>query len=189
MTSLPYSSVLGPPHPYYFPPYFSATLVILVLSRIGLLGCVGEPVGTGKLFLHSYWFILSYGRVNGNSLVVLHYPPVSYINQDFGKLIALLATCIMLVTCLAYSSTLQMEETCSSKMSVDFQWSIWHYIPKDITLQGGDCTKNNTCLPDFSVLNAFSISREKEVQSTPNSLTALCFREVRNTHFCGSTTT
>jgi hypothetical protein len=34
--------------------------------------------------------------------------------------IALLATCFMLVSCLGYSSTLKVEETCSSGMSVIF---------------------------------------------------------------------
>jgi hypothetical protein len=33
---------------------------------------------------------------------------------------ALLATCFMLVSCLAYSSTLKMEVTCSSETPVDF---------------------------------------------------------------------
>jgi hypothetical protein len=44
---------------------------------------------------------------------------------------ALLATCFMLVSCLAYSSTLKMEATSSSKMSDDFQQIAWHYIPED----------------------------------------------------------
>jgi hypothetical protein len=48
---------------------------------------------------------------------------------------ALLANCFMLVSCLAYSSTLKMEATCSSEMSVDFQRTIWHYIPEYRTLQ------------------------------------------------------
>jgi hypothetical protein len=40
----------------------------------------------------------------------------------------------MLVSCLAYSSTLKMEATCSSEMSVDFQQTVWRYIPDDRTL-------------------------------------------------------
>jgi hypothetical protein len=40
----------------------------------------------------------------------------------------------MLVSCLAYSSTLKMEATCCSEMSVDFQWTTRHYIPEHRTL-------------------------------------------------------
>jgi hypothetical protein len=39
-----------------------------------------------------------------------------------------------LVSCLAYSSTLKMEATCSSKMSVHFQWTTRQHIPEDSTL-------------------------------------------------------
>jgi hypothetical protein len=41
----------------------------------------------------------------------------------------------MLVSFLAYSSTLKMEATRSSETLVDFQRSTWRYIPEDITLQ------------------------------------------------------
>jgi hypothetical protein len=41
---------------------------------------------------------------------------------------ALLVACFMLVSCLAYSSTLKMEVTCSSESSVDFQRITWRYI-------------------------------------------------------------
>jgi hypothetical protein len=34
---------------------FRATLVIPVFPAVGSLGCVGEPMRNGKLFLHSYW--------------------------------------------------------------------------------------------------------------------------------------
>jgi hypothetical protein len=40
----------------------------------------------------------------------------------------------MLVPCLAYSSTLKMKATCSSKTSVDFQQT-WQYIREDRTLR------------------------------------------------------
>jgi hypothetical protein len=33
-----------------------------------------------------------------------------------------------------HSSTLKMEAARSSKTSVDFQWTAWHYIPEDSTL-------------------------------------------------------
>jgi hypothetical protein len=41
----------------------------------------------------------------------------------------------LLVSCVAYSSTLKMEVICFPKTSVDFQWTTWHYIPEDSTLQ------------------------------------------------------
>jgi hypothetical protein len=40
---------------------------------------------------------------------------------------------------MAYSLTLKMEATCSSKTSVDFQWTILHYIPEDRTLDNHSC--------------------------------------------------
>jgi hypothetical protein len=45
-----------------------------------------------------------------------------------------LATWFVLVSCLAYSSTLKMGATYSSEMSVNFQWTTWHYIPVDRSL-------------------------------------------------------
>jgi hypothetical protein len=45
-----------------------------------------------------------------------------------------LATCFMLVYCLAYSSNLKMEATSSSETSVDFQPTARLHIPVDSTL-------------------------------------------------------
>jgi hypothetical protein len=42
-----------------------------------------------------------------------------------------LAARFMLVSYLAYSSTLKMEAVCSSEMLVDFHQATWHYIPED----------------------------------------------------------
>jgi hypothetical protein len=41
----------------------------------------------------------------------------------------------MLISCLAYALTLKIETLCSSETVVDFLWSIWCYIPEDITLR------------------------------------------------------
>jgi hypothetical protein len=49
----------------------------------------------------------------------------------FEVLTAVLATFFTLVSSLAYSSTLKMEATCSSELSVDFQRTTRHYIPED----------------------------------------------------------
>jgi hypothetical protein len=45
----------------------------------------------------------------------------------------LLPTCFMLVSCLAYSSSLKMA-ICSSEILVDFEWTIWYYILEDRNL-------------------------------------------------------
>jgi hypothetical protein len=37
-------------------------------------------------------------------------------------------------SCLAYTSTLEMETTCSSETSVNFHRTTLHYIPEDINL-------------------------------------------------------
>jgi hypothetical protein len=58
---------------------------------------------------------------------------------DMLKIWLWLPTAFMLVSCLAYSSALKMEEICSSEMSVDFQWTTRCYIPKDNTLHNHRC--------------------------------------------------
>jgi hypothetical protein len=50
------------------------------------------------------------------------------------SLLALLAACFMIVSCLAYSSILKMEAICSSETLVDFHPTTRRYIPEDITL-------------------------------------------------------
>jgi hypothetical protein len=45
-----------------------------------------------------------------------------------------LSPAFTLVSCLAYSLTLNNETLSSSEKSVDFQRTTWRYIPKDITL-------------------------------------------------------
>jgi hypothetical protein len=42
---------------------------------------------------------------------------------------AILTACFMLVPCLAYSSTVKMEATCSSETSINFHRNTLHYIP------------------------------------------------------------
>jgi hypothetical protein len=53
------------------------------------------------------------------------------INQAENQHEADLATCFELVSSLAYSSTLNIGVSCSSKMSTDFQQTTWHYILED----------------------------------------------------------
>jgi hypothetical protein len=59
---------------------------------------------------------------------------------------------VKLVSCLAYSSTLKMEATCSSETSVDFQQATLHYIPEDRTLHTHLC-ENLKSYEDSSVLS------------------------------------
>jgi hypothetical protein len=47
----------------------------------------------------------------------------------------LLVTYFKLVSCLAYFSTMNIEMKIFSETCVDFQLSIWRYIPEDVTLQ------------------------------------------------------
>jgi hypothetical protein len=48
-------------------------------------------------------------------------------------------SCFMLVCCLAYSLTLKIEATCSTKTSVDFQRATLHYNLLDRTLHNHCC--------------------------------------------------
>jgi hypothetical protein len=67
------------------------------------------------------------------------------VNRHFGGTYRLLTTSFTLVTCLAYSSTLKMEATCSSETSVDIRLTTWREIPDDITLQSKPLvTKHDT---------------------------------------------
>jgi hypothetical protein len=49
------------------------------------------------------------------------------------------STYFMLVSCLVYSSTMNIEVTSSSETSVDFRWTTQNYIPEDRTLQSTTC--------------------------------------------------
>jgi hypothetical protein len=51
----------------------------------------------------------------------------------------LLDTCLMLVSCIAYSSTLKMEAMCSSETSGYFQRTTHRYIPENRTLHNHSC--------------------------------------------------
>jgi hypothetical protein len=44
------------------------------------------------------------------------------------------AAYFMLDFCWVYSSTLKIEAAFSFETIVDFQWTIWHYIPEDRTV-------------------------------------------------------
>jgi hypothetical protein len=75
---------------------------------------------------HSCSFTLLCERTNRNWWVVLGLSPVFLYKPKFGKQVARLSTCLMLHFCLAYFLTLT---------SINFQWTIWHYISEDGTFQ------------------------------------------------------
>jgi hypothetical protein len=63
------------------------------------------------------------------------------VNRRFGGTslslqLALLAACFMLVSCLAYSSTLKTEAT--SEMSADYRRTKLRYISEDRPLEKGE---------------------------------------------------
>jgi hypothetical protein len=53
-----------------------------------------------------------------------------YIAMHSAECLPPLATCFMLVSCLAYSLTLKMEAAYSSENSVDFQRTTRRYFPE-----------------------------------------------------------
>jgi hypothetical protein len=79
----------------------------------------------------SYLLCLSW-RANVTKLVACKFPPRSC---SFNVEFAVLAPCFMLVSLLAYSSTLTMKTICSLETVVDFHQTTQPYIPKDITLK------------------------------------------------------
>jgi hypothetical protein len=69
------------------------------------------------------------------------------------------ATCFTLVSCLAYSSTLNMEATCSSETSGDFQQPTWRYIPEDTAVHNHRCEN----LKSYIMVNLMTQRSEREV--------------------------
>jgi hypothetical protein len=61
------------------------------------------------------------------------------VGRSFGRCLKMLAARFTMDSCLAYSSTLKMEATCSSEMSVAFQRTTRRYIPEDRTLHNHRC--------------------------------------------------
>jgi hypothetical protein len=72
---------------------------------------------------------------DGTSSQAQHWQTMMMPNKTRAKQAASKAdACFMLVSCLAYSSTLKMEEICFSETSVDFQQATCHHIPEDRTI-------------------------------------------------------
>jgi hypothetical protein len=63
-----------------------------------------------------------------------------------------------LVSCLAYSSSLKLEATCSSETSVDIQRTIRRYFPEDITLLECSIVDTWGCYLGSQLLSEFTIT-------------------------------
>jgi hypothetical protein len=59
------------------------------------------------------------------------YGIVHSIKMDLCRRALQQTACFILVSCLAYPSTLKMVATCTSETSVDFHWATWYYIWED----------------------------------------------------------
>jgi hypothetical protein len=73
----------------------------------------------------------------------------------------MLSTCFMLASCLAYSSTIKMEVTCSSATSVDFQRTTRRSISEDRTRHNHSCENLKSCMLP---LLGFSLSAPSDVR-------------------------
>jgi hypothetical protein len=62
----------------------------------------------------------------------------------------------LLVSCMAYTSALKMEVTCSFKTSVNFQHTTWCYIPEDRH-------PHNQCCENFKSYMYYSYNFSAEV--------------------------
>jgi hypothetical protein len=72
--------------------------------------------------------------------------------QETSKKQARIAACFLLVSCLAYSSTLKMEAICSSEMLIGFYRTTWYYTQEDrIFIVTAVRTPNSTLLYLFGV--------------------------------------
>jgi hypothetical protein len=130
------------------------TAAVRVLSHVKSCGICGGQSGGGAGFLRVLRFPLPilipptaphsssinrgwYNRTISGRRIKLSFNGLQGISKVASRV--RLATCFMLVSCLAYSSTSKMNTTCSSETSVDFQWTARRYIPEDRTHQGLLC--------------------------------------------------
>jgi hypothetical protein len=104
-----------------------AMLVIGFLSPTGSLVCVWQPMNIGDSFFPA-------SKPTGIDLLSSSYRLFSILSEVSASWCFCLPHAFTLVSFLPYSSTLKMEETCSSETLVDFQRATHRYIPEDRTL-------------------------------------------------------
>jgi hypothetical protein len=85
-------------------------------------------VGTGSSFCPM-------GEPTGTDLLSSIAPLFPMYSEISASRLLCLPSAFKLVPCLAYSSTLKMEATCSSEILVGFQRTTQHYIPVGRTLR------------------------------------------------------
>lgn len=78
------------------------------------------------------------------AIYIFHWKSSSVLQQHFTSILrvkewAMHAVCIILVSCLSPSSTLEMWALCSSKILASFQWTMRNYIPENWTPQNWIC--------------------------------------------------
>jgi hypothetical protein len=116
-----------PPPPPHVPrseiaaPLRANTSYLSLVSYCFTLVCV-KANGTDQLSCTPVGSLCS-ERAKGNRQTVMQFTPVSYINPRFQQ--ANCSSCCLLhaVVLLGVFSDLKMEETCSSDMLADFQWT------------------------------------------------------------------
>jgi hypothetical protein len=59
------------------------------------------------------------------------------------------SACFLLVSCLAYCSTLKLEGVCSSEISLNPSRTTRHHIPADRTLHSHSCEKLKSNIPGY----------------------------------------
>jgi hypothetical protein len=59
------------------------------------------------------------------------------------------SVCFRLASCLDYFSTLKMEATCSSEMSVEFRRTTWYYTTEEKTLHKYRCENLESCTEPY----------------------------------------
>jgi hypothetical protein len=104
--------------------------------NISFLQCVADHMLFSNTKSHIVLIFIAVSLGNENALsrfCTLNFIPNMIMHWRFHKPHALLAACFLLMSLLAYSSTLMMEVTFSNKMLVGFQLTTWLYIAEDRT--------------------------------------------------------
>jgi hypothetical protein len=73
------------------------------------------------------FYFLGYNAVQSAQSQVMYQSKMLIPSSGMKSKLALYASCFMVLSCFAYSSTLKMEAR-SSETMVEFQWTIWCYI-------------------------------------------------------------
>jgi hypothetical protein len=107
------------------------------LMRAAMVMKSSDHIDQCRMYIMAGWLLERTGikmQVNVGRLKV----SLTAHSQRFGKqipfCILLHTTCFIVVLCLAYSSSLQLEVICSSETLADFYWTAWCYITEDRTL-------------------------------------------------------